>query len=293
MSARSATLGRHSESGPEQDHHRRSVRGFQLSTQVGGQLCHRTCAPSVCTISGRAPATVARHRQSRHRGHRRFGLCSSASRRRESKLRAEVEPNDRARWPRTRAAPESDARCNTPRHAVGARRARDVVDVEAGDRGGNDPPLAVDDRMMNQREEEIGHVTALRRASRSGRRRAVRLRACVSRHARIFPWSPLSRISGTRIPAKLLGPSVLRILEQSRARTIPPPATRISQHARNQPRDRLDHHHRRHLAAAQHVVADRHLLIDHRAHALVDAFVAPARSAPGRARAWPGRAPSS
>ena len=41
------------------------------------------------------------------------------------------------------------------RHTVGMCRARDVVDIEAGDRRGHDAPIAVDDRMMNQREEQI------------------------------------------------------------------------------------------------------------------------------------------
>ena len=52
----------------------------------------------------------------------------------------------------------------------------------------------------------------------------------------------------------------------------------IAQHIGKQPHhDRVGHHQRGRLAAAQHVVADRQLLVHHRlAHPLVDALVAPA-----------------
>src|SRR5271167_2423189 len=45
-----------------------------------------------------------------------------------------------------------------PFHPVRMRRSRDVVDIEAGDCGGHDASVAVDHRMMNQREEEIRHL---------------------------------------------------------------------------------------------------------------------------------------
>ena len=40
-------------------------------------------------------------------------------------------------------------------HIVGARRARDIVDIEAGDRRGDALGVTIDDRMMNQRYEKI------------------------------------------------------------------------------------------------------------------------------------------
>src|ERR1700722_18860267 len=43
-------------------------------------------------------------------------------------------------------------------HPVGMRRSRDVMEIEAGDRRGHDASLAIDDRMMNQRNEEVCHL---------------------------------------------------------------------------------------------------------------------------------------
>ena len=51
----------------------------------------------------------------------------------------------------------------------------------------------------------------------------------------------------------------------------------VAQHSRQQPRHRIDHHRRRQLAAAQHIIADRNLFIRQvLRHALVHAFVAAA-----------------
>src|SRR6185369_10921986 len=67
---------------------------------------------------------------------------------------------------------------------------------------------------------------------------------------------------------------VLRILEQRRiAEAFGRRRIRAAEHARDQPRDRVDHDQRAELAAGQHVVADRDLFIEQRAHAFVDAFV--------------------
>ena len=46
-------------------------------------------------------------------------------------------------------------------HVVGSRRARDIVDVEAGDRRGDGLGVAIDDRMMNQRYEEVATLSEL------------------------------------------------------------------------------------------------------------------------------------
>src|ERR1700731_2961125 len=43
-------------------------------------------------------------------------------------------------------------------YVVGSRRARDVMNVEAGDRRGYDLTVAIDDRMVNQRYEKVIHV---------------------------------------------------------------------------------------------------------------------------------------
>src|SRR5260370_9700393 len=90
-------------------------------------------------------------------------------------------------------------------HLVGARRARDIVDVETGDRRSDALGVAIYHRMMNQRYEKVRHIQNLRRVARSGRRRAVRRFASAARHSRILPWSPLSRISGTLIPRNSSG----------------------------------------------------------------------------------------
>ena len=70
-------------------------------------------------------------------------------------------------------------------NVVGSRRARDVVNVEAGDCRGDGLGISVDDRVVNQRYDKIATFN-LRRSSRSGRRRAVRRFDSASRHARIL-----------------------------------------------------------------------------------------------------------
>src|SRR5216683_7344348 len=62
--------------------------------------------------------------------------------------------------------------------------------------------------------------------------------------------------------AELLRPRVMRIFEQTaRAERLLAKRFRVADHARYQPRDRLDHDHRGKLAAAQHVIANRNFPI--------------------------------
>ena len=79
-------------------------------------------------------------------------------------------------------------------------------------------------------------------------------------------------------PAELPGPRVVRMVEQVRSQNESCSCdSSLADHPGHQPRDRLDHHERRHLATGQHVVADREFLGRESLHdALVDAFVAPA-----------------
>ena len=44
-------------------------------------------------------------------------------------------------------------------HPVSVRRACNIVKVEAGDGGRDDAAVAVENRMMNERDEKRGHVT--------------------------------------------------------------------------------------------------------------------------------------
>src|SRR5260370_33771665 len=44
-------------------------------------------------------------------------------------------------------------------HAVSVRRACNIVKVEAGDGGRDDAAVAVENRMMNERDEKSGHVS--------------------------------------------------------------------------------------------------------------------------------------
>jgi len=62
-------------------------------------------------------------------------------------------------------------------YAEGASRAREIMDVQAGDRRGDDVSATVQHRMVNERNEESRHVQGLIRAIRSGRRAKVRARA--------------------------------------------------------------------------------------------------------------------
>lgn len=71
-------------------------------------------------------------------------------------------------------------------HVISTSAAGEVVDVETRDRGGHRPAIAIQDRVMEKRDEEIGHAYDLRLVTRSGRRLAVRFSASALRHARIF-----------------------------------------------------------------------------------------------------------
>ena len=94
--------------------------------------------------------------------------------------------NGRSRWPRTRAARPSDAR-RTRRALVSPRRSRDIVQVEAGDRRGDDAAVAVEHRMMDQATKRSATLRACAgaRSNRDGAARSAC--ASASRHARIFP----------------------------------------------------------------------------------------------------------
>src|SRR5437867_12472925 len=78
-------------------------------------------------------------------------------------------------------------------------------------------------------------------------------------------------------PGHLSRPRVLRKIEQPPAERILHYRLLVADHPRNEPRDRVQNHQRRQLAAAQDVVADRNLLGDARAHALVHPFVSTAK----------------
>ena len=106
--------------------------------------------------------------------------------------------------------------------------------------------------------------------------------------------------SGTSQPRNVGRPGVLRVLEQPVGEGLVVGRRVVAHDAGHEPGDRLEHDHRGHLAAGQHVVADRQLAVDEVvAHPLVDALVAaaqqrePVRARPARGpRAWSNRAPA-
>src|SRR5208282_343223 len=196
-------LGRHSKSGPEQDHHRRRIRSLQPLAQIG-------VAGATLGARGGVHDERACAGDSRCRGYRvvefrddLHALERLAPARIVGPAEVETPMIDHARREFALLGYRMDD--EHAAHVVGSRGARDIVNVEAGYRRGNGLGVAVYDRMMNQRYEKIGHTQNLRRSSRSGRRRAVRRFASASRHARILAWSPLSRISGTVMPRNSSG----------------------------------------------------------------------------------------
>ena len=88
---------------------------------------------------------------------------------------------------------------------------------------------------------------------------ALRTRLCSSRHSSIRPWSPESEHLGDGPAAELGGTRVVReldaALELGGERLALGRA--LGQRARLQPRDRVDEHHRRQLAAGEDVRPDR------------------------------------
>src|SRR5437016_1114447 len=106
--------------------------------------------------------------------------------------------------------------------------------------------------------------------------------ACARHRLLAPPLCDLAMIAGQQHighpePAELRRARVLRPLEQAFAgKTLRLCGKLVSQHTRNEPRDRLDHCQRRHLAAVENEISQRNLLVHPAQDALVDAFVAPA-----------------
>ena len=74
----------------------------------------------------------------------------------------------------------------------------------------------------------------------------------------------------------LLGPRVMRVIEETRCKGIRLRRPFVSEHARPKPGNGIDYHHRGQLAPGEHVVSDGPFFIDVALeYALVNAFVAP------------------
>ena len=185
MSARSSTSGARPKPVPKRMHHRWRIRASIFARKFRVVIPPEVRA-EVCTIERTRCRQPRTRRRWRHREWSTILIVSSASRRRPSKTAAEVEAPMIDHRRRKFALLGNRMHDVGALHRVSVRGARDVVDIEAGDRGGNDAPVAIEHRMMDQREEEIGHLR-FRRRSRSGRRCSVRRRASASRHARILP----------------------------------------------------------------------------------------------------------
>ena len=130
------------------------------------------------------------------------------------------------------------------------------------------------------------------RSMRSGRRARVRASAWARRQRATRPWSPERSTSGTSHPRNAAGRVYCGYSSRPSAEGLLVGRGLVAHHPRHQPADRLEHHHRRHLAAGQHVVADRELAVDEvLVHPLVDALVAAAQqgeAVAGRELARPG-----
>ena len=188
--------------------------------------------------------------------------------------------------------------------AVRPRAPREVVDVEVRDGGRHDRPPGVEHRVVNERDRE--RLTAVLRLART-RLLLEQVGPALARFARA-PARGATRdlgvvaarrgAAGTRAPRNSAGrvycgysssPPVSGLCDSSRVEASLPRTPG------RQARARLDDGHRRHLAAGHHEVAQRDLLVDVRAHALVEALVAPADEHDGGAagelaRPAPGRA---
>ena len=151
--------------------------------------------------------------------------------------------------------------------AEGAGGARDVVDVHVGDRGGHDLAVLVVDREVQQREVERRHrQSLLQRAasSRSGRDAGASSSRAASRRA--SARSPRGRPRAGRRAPSARGTSPAACTADTRAdrrRTSRRPADSALPSTPGIWRDDgVDHDERRRLAAGEHVVADRELLVD-------------------------------
>ena len=77
------------------------------------------------------------------------------------------------------------------------------------------------------------------------------MRLQLRRQRAMRAWSPESSTPGTRAPAELLGPRVLRRLQQPAGERLALRRALAPEHARQQPRHRVGDHQRRQLAAGQ------------------------------------------
>src|SRR5881628_1310490 len=95
------------------------------------------------------------------------------------------------------------------------------------------------------------------------------------RDPRVIPGAEHRRDAGA---TELLGPCVLRRLEQAARERLALCRPLCTEHPREEPRDRVGHHQRRQLAARQHVVADRDEVVgEPLTHPGVDALVPPSK----------------
>ena len=102
---------------------------------------------------------------------------------------------------------------------------------------------------------------SLRASSSSGRLQPGPPSACFSRQRRMFSWCPDSSTSGTFSPAIHLGPRVLRAIEQPVGERLLQRRLLVAERARQLPHAGVDQRHRRQLAAREHEVAERELLV--------------------------------
>src|ERR1700688_4123562 len=95
-------------------------------------------------------------------------------------------------------------------HVVGASRARDIVNVEAGDRRSDALGVAIDDRVMDQRYEEVIHLEFARSELATGCEVGPPPRGAPLRFGRA-PFANLAVIAAEQNlwhahPAEFLGP---------------------------------------------------------------------------------------
>ena len=148
--------GRHAKAGPEQDEYRgpafveafAKLRKADSLLGAGGGM-HQQRARSRSLVGG--PHRVFEFADNLHQ----LECFAPATIEGSSELEFPVIDNPGRELPLLRHRMH-DKKCP---HSKCATRARQVVDIQAGDRGGDDAPVAIDHRMMNQRKKEISHVT--------------------------------------------------------------------------------------------------------------------------------------
>ena len=132
-------------------------------------------------------------------------------------------------------------------------------------------------RFLQQPRVRPDRACGDRPADRAGAPASARS-ASRRRHRSISAWWPTAAPAAPPCPRNSAGRVYCAKVQQPARERVARHRRLVADHARHEPRDRVDDHQRRQLAARQHVVADRQLLGRQAApHPLVHPFVAAAQ----------------